>query len=43
MTLPAFVLSLAGYAVVAGSVATAVSQAVVADKLPEPDQPVDEH
>ena len=43
VTLPAFVLSLAGYAVVAGSVATAVSQAVVADKLPEPDQPVDEH
>lgn len=31
VTLPAVVLSLAGYAVVAGSVITAVSQAVVAD------------
>jgi len=35
VTLPAVVLSLAGYAVVAGSVATAVSQAVVADADPD--------
>ena len=35
VTLPAVVLSLAGYAVVAGSVATAVSQAVVADGIAE--------
>ena len=35
VTLPAVVLSLAGYAVVAGSVVTAVSQAVVADAEPD--------
>ena len=35
VTLPAVVLSLAGYAVVAGSVVTAVSQAVVADADPD--------
>ena len=35
VTLPAVVLSLAGYAVVAGSVVTAVSQAVVADGIAE--------
>ena len=35
VALPAVLLSIAGYAVVAGSVATAVSQAVVADGLSE--------
>ncbi|WP_273016993.1 hypothetical protein [Leeuwenhoekiella blandensis] len=43
MTLPAVVLSLAGYAVVAGSVVTAVSQAVVADAEPDAERkPADE-
>ena len=43
VTLPAVVLSLAGYAVVAGSVATAVSQAVVADADPDAEaKPADE-
>ena len=36
VALPAVVLSLAGYAVVAGSVATAVSQAVVSDTAQAP-------
>ncbi|MBQ51632.1 MAG: hypothetical protein CMF35_08035 [Leeuwenhoekiella sp.] len=35
VALPAVLLSIAGYAVVAGSVATAVSQAVVADGIAE--------
>lgn len=38
VALPAVLLSLAGYAVVAGSVVTAVSQAVVADAASEPEQ-----
>ena len=38
IALPAVVLSIAGYAVVAGSVVTAVSQAVVADAVPEPER-----
>ena len=38
VALPAVLLSLAGYAVVAGGVVTAVSQAVVADAASETEQ-----